>query len=97
LAVVNKSYVDDKFNTVNSIATGALVFGGTLSTDTSATGVLNNNNYYYKVTGSFTIKKDYVYTGDNSASAGMDIIVKTGDTLIVKDNKFVYIPSGDEN
>lgn len=96
LAVVNKAYVDDKFNAINSVATGALVFKGTLSDKNSAQGVLNNNNCYYKVIGSFDIGKDYIYTGDNSTSAGMDITVKTGDTLIVKDNKFVYIPSGDE-
>ena len=96
LAVVNKAYVDDKFDTVNSIATGALVFGGTLSTSTSAAGVLSKNNYYYKVIDSFTIGKENIYTGDNSITAGMDITVRTGDTLIVKDGKFVYIPSGDE-
>lgn len=96
LAVVNKAYVDGKFDAINSVATGALVFKGTLSDKNSAQGVLNNNNCYYKVIGSFDIGKDYIYTGDNSTSAGMDITVKTGDTLIVKDGKFVYIPSGDE-
>lgn len=95
-AVVNKAYVDAKFDSVSTIATGSLIFGGTLSTDTSAAGVLGKENYYYKVTGAFTIKKENIYTGDNSVTAGMDIMVKIGDTLIIKGGKFVYVPSADE-
>lgn len=95
-ALVNKKYVDSKFSVVSA---GALQFGGTI-TDTNHeddySDILNSShvNYYYKVTTSFTLNKEYLYSETNN------IKVKSGDTLIVyKDGesyKFVYIPSGDE-
>ena len=91
-ALVNKGYVDSKFNIMSA---GALQFGGTITKDTY-TDKLNSSyvNYYYKVTTPFTLNKDYLYSEDSN------INVKSGDTLIVyKDGesyKFVYIPSGDE-
>lgn len=91
-ALVNKGYVDSKFNIVSA---GALQFGGTI-TGTNYEDKLNNSyvNYYYKVTESFTLSKDNLYSENDN------IKVKSGDTLIVyKDGesyKFVYIPSGDE-
>lgn len=93
-AVVNKAYVDAKFDSVSTIATGALTFGGTLSSWESANGVLANNNHYYKVVVQFTVPADKVYvpTGNTAIAT----TVKPGDTLIVKDGKLVYIPSGDE-
>lgn len=94
-AVVNKAYVDAKFDSVSSIATGALTFGGTLSTWESAKGALNNNNYYYKV-----VVRDIEIPANNihtpTGVTPILTIAKPGDTLIVKDGKFVYIPSGDE-
>lgn len=91
-ALVNKKYVDSKFSVVSA---GALQFGGTITKDTY-TDKLNSSyvNYYYKVTTSFTLNKEQLYSETNN------IKVKSGDTLIVyKDGesyKFVYIPSGDE-
>jgi hypothetical protein len=62
-SIVNKKYVDDKFDSVSGIATGALTFGGVLPTKESATAVKNKENYYYKVTGSFELQSSEIYTG----------------------------------
>lgn len=96
-AIVNKKYVDDKFNTINTIATGALRFGGTIGSLQSATNTLsnvNNANHYYKATADFELSASQVY-GNTKAS------VKIGDTLIVyaesdTTRTFVHIPSGDD-
>lgn len=93
-AIVNKDYVDTKFNAANTVATGALKFGGTIADVDAAEGVTVNKKtyHYYKVTASqaFTISGDY--TADGKA-----ITVKAGDTLIVDgDNKLVHVPSGDD-
>lgn len=102
-AIVNKKYVDDKITEGNIANIGALIFGGTIKKttyDNTDNPILsaNNVNHYYKVTESFTIKKEHLY------SEGSNITVKSGDTLIVYNNKtseenhyqFVYIPSADE-
>lgn len=94
-SIVNKQYVDEKFDSVSGIATGALTFGGVLPTRESATAVKNKENYYYKVTGSFELQSSEIYTGTQTAHDGT-ISVKLGDTLIIKGGQFVYIPSGDE-
>jgi hypothetical protein len=63
-AVVNKKYVDDKFNEVNRIATDALTFGGPVSNATDAITRLNekkHKNHYFKVIESFTIPAEYMY------------------------------------
>lgn len=92
-ALVNKKYVDSKFNIVSA---GALKFGGTITSTIYEDKLkIDYINHYYKVIGSFTLAKKYLYSEDG------DITVKSGDTLIVyKDNdgnyKFVYIPSGDD-
>lgn len=93
-AIVNKEYVDTKFNEANSVATGALKFGGTIADLDAAKGVTVNKKtyYYYKVVASqaFTIPGDY--TTDGKA-----VTVRAGDTLIVDaDNKLVHVPSGDD-
>lgn len=93
-AIVNKDYVDTKFNEANSVVTGALRFGGTIADLDAAKGVTVNKKtyYYYKVVASqaFTIPGDY--TTDGNA-----ITVRAGDTLIVDaDNKLVHVPSGDD-
>ena len=94
-AIVNKAYVDAKFDSISTIATGALTFGGTLSTWESAKGALSNNNYYYKVVvRDIEIPANNIYTP--TGVTPILNIAKPGDTLIVKDGKFVYIPSGDE-
>lgn len=102
-AIVNKKYVDDKIIEGNIANIGALVFGGTITNDiynNTENPILSddNVNHYYKVTESFTINKEHLY------SESSNIIVRSGDTLIVyndkTDNKnpykFVYIPSADE-
>ena len=93
-AIVNKAYVDAKFDSVSTIATGALTFGGTLSSWDSAKGVLSNNNYYYKVVVGFPIPADNIYVPTGITPVLTN--TKPGDTLIVKDGKLVYVPSGDE-
>lgn len=93
-AIVNKDYVDTKFNEANTVATGALKFGGTIADLDAAKGVTVNKKtyHYYKVTASqaFTIPGDYT-------SDGNIITAKAGDTLIVDgDNKLIHVPSGDD-
>lgn len=93
-ALVNKAYVDDKFNSISTDLTGALIFGGAIADLDAAKGVTVNKKtfHYYKVTASqaFTIPGDYTTDGNN-------ITVKAGDTLIVDgDNKLIYVPSGDD-
>lgn len=95
-SIVNKKYVDDKFNAANSIASGALKFKGSVSTDEIAKSYLtiNNVNNYYKATSDFTLSAGTVYEEDEA------VLVKSGDTLIVYNDsgtvKFVLIPSGDD-
>lgn len=102
LAIVNKSYVDNKFNQITGASLGALIFGGPLSDEVSASTALGNAanlNKYYKVTEEFPINTSNLY--DDLGVSGSTLTVKLGDTLIIanKDGhrKFVYIPSGDEH
>lgn len=96
-SLVSKKYIDDKFDSLYSAATGGLSFGGTLSDAATATAKLTKAhlNKYYKVTDSFTITKTQLYE-----QSDYDVEVKSGDTLIVSEKStkylFVYIPSGDE-
>ncbi len=102
-AIVNKKYVDDKVTKSNIANIGALIFGGTITNviyTNNEYSILNANNvnHYYKVTESFTILKEHLYSEDSN------ITVKSGDTLIIYNNKtsdkdhyqFVYVPSADE-
>lgn len=101
LAVVNKYYVDKKFDAVNTIATGALTFKGPLATLDAALAVLQDiskQNCYYKVTGTYTINSSYLYSETETIK---DTQVKPGDTLIIypvnsTESKFVLIPAGDD-
>lgn len=96
-AVVNKKYVDDKIATVSGIATGALKFGGALSSWESASAKLadvNNDNSYYKVTGNFEIASSYLY--NETEGSVSKVYANVGDTLIIKSSKFIYVPSGDD-
>lgn len=99
-AIVNKKYVDDKFNNISAITTGALIFGGPLSKDSDAISKLSSTylNYYYRVTSPFDLNKGYFH--DSVGVVGDMIYLKAGDTLIVYAmgdvTKFVYIPSADE-
>lgn len=93
-ALVNKAYVDTKFNSINTGLTGALIFGGTIADLDAAKGVTVNKKtyHYYKVTAyqAFTIPGDYTTDGNI-------ITAKAGDTLIVDgDNKLIHVPSGDD-
>ncbi len=94
-ALVNKRYVDDRFDRANQVATGALIFGGTISNQANANDKLtvSDNKYkYYKVTAtkSFTLNSDQTSEGNNPT-------VKLGDTLIITDQqKYIHIPSGDD-
>jgi hypothetical protein len=51
-AIVNKEYVDTKFQAANAVATGALKFGGVITSLNDATTATDGNYtyYYYKVT-----------------------------------------------
>lgn len=104
LAIVNKAYVDSKFNQVTGMATGALKFAGPLNDATIANAALTNKDAfysYYKVTKKFNISKSNLY--DTTGVTGDILEVQVGDSLIVYPEnptdttaKFVYIPSGDD-
>lgn len=104
LAIVNKAYVDSKFNQANGMATGALKFAGPLNDATLANAALTNKDAfysYYKVTKKFYISKSNLY--DTTGITGDTLEVQVGDSLIVYPEnptdttaKFVYIPSGDD-
>lgn len=101
-AIVNKAYVDAKFQEVTGIATGALKFSGVLSDATVASNALANINYlnsYFKVSKGFKLPLSSLH--DTTGITGSELTVKAGDTLIVYSDqgaaaKFVYIPSGDD-
>lgn len=100
-AVANKKYVDDKFNTVNATAIGALHFKGSLANSTDAGNVLKaeNVNGYYKVTSEFILSESQIHQNTQPVKDGQ-VIIDAGDTLIIHyvDNayKFVHIPAGDD-
>lgn len=100
-AVANKKYVDDKFASVNIIATGALHFIGSLAGETDASNVLKAEhvNGYFKVTQDFFFNVDKIHQNTQPATDGR-ILIKKGDTLIVhyvdSTYKFVHIPAGDD-
>lgn len=100
-SLVNKKYVDDAVDVVTGIASGALVFSGTLESDTGAKTVLenpNNNQRFYKVNTAFEL--DNIYLLNNSDSGTTYIAI--GDTLIAYQPKgeallkFIHIPSGND-
>ena len=104
-SIANKAYVDAKFLEANTVATGALKFGGPLDNTTTAINALTNQkawNSYYKVTASFELSTSYLY--DTSGINGIVnniLTVKAGDTLIVypvgdTTAQYVYIPSADD-
>lgn len=101
-AIVNKKYVDQKILEVNNIATGALVFGGSLKDSEAASNALAKSeyeNHYFKVTGSFSLSTSDLV--DSTGYTGTTFTVKSGDTLIVyresgSSAKFVHVPSGDD-
>ena len=98
LAVANKAYVDSQIREITGLATGALKFGGSLSTADAAITVLNNpqgayEDHYFKATGNFTLEARYLHT---ETEKGENQQVKIGDTLIIYESKFVYVPSADE-
>ena len=101
-AVANKKYVDDKFDQVNQVATGALHFKGSLSNPTDAQNALVdvNENAYYKVTKGFTLSASLVQHNTQTENADGKIQVDKGDTLIVLlvdgSYKFVHVPAGDD-
>ena len=106
-SIVNKAYVDEKFNIANGVATGALKFGGTLTQSSNLSSILqdsNNVNKYYKIAESgLKIAVDLLYE-QSAATTIVDgqLVLKPGDTLVVypaiqgQGNKFVYIPSADD-
>lgn len=104
LAIVNKAYVDTKFQQVTGMATGALKFAGPINSATIAENALVTSEAYYsyyKVTKEFNIKTSDMY--DTAGITGDTIKVKVGDSLIIypeiptaQKAKFVYIPSGDD-
>lgn len=100
-AVANKKYVDDKFDLVNNIATGALHFVGPLAGETDASNILKAEhvNGYFKVTQDFHFNVDKIHQNTQPATDGR-ILIKKGDTLIVyyvdSTYKFVHIPAGDD-
>lgn len=99
-AIASKYYVDQQFKAVNQVATGALTFGGALSTKTGAEAKLDKQyeNHYYKVTADFELDSTDLY--ESSISDRYGKTVKKGDSLIVYNDsgvyRFVHIPSGDD-
>lgn len=100
-SLVNKQYVDDAVNGATAIASGALVFSGTLGAVENAQNILSdvgNNQKYYKVTTEFTLSNDYIH----DAASGGETKLYSGDTLIAYKPsdaaglKFIYIPSGND-
>lgn len=98
-SIANKKYVDDKFDEANSIALGALKFGGVIPGQTELNNIgldlTSNVNSYFKIgIDGLTLSSTYILGGTS------DISLKAGDTVIVHKNSngtgFVYIPSGDE-
>lgn len=105
-AIVNKAYVDAKFQEVGSVATGALRFKGGISDANSIETILTDSSYrnsYYKVTKAFNINVSDLYDTSGIPTGTTTIKVEVGDTLIVKAPEtgtrasFVYIPSGDDD
>lgn len=105
-AVANKAYVDAKFQIANSVATGALKFGGSLSDASIAIQHLSDSkayNSYYKVIAPFELSTSYLYdtSGITQGLVGNTLTVAAGDTLIVYPQdgaqaKYVYIPSAND-
>lgn len=99
-AVVNKLYVDSKFQAIAGLATSSLQFGGALSDANTAQEVLTNKpNHYYKITAEFNLGIDFFY--NDGTLTGSLIKLNIGDTVIVYPvsselNQFVYVPSGDD-
>ena len=99
-AIVNKLYVDSKFQAIAGLATSSLQFGGALSDANTAQEVLTNKpNHYYKITAEFNLGIDFFY--NDGTLTGSSIKLNIGDTVIVYPisselNQFVYVPSGDD-
>lgn len=100
-SLVNKQYVDDSVSGATAIASGALVFSGTLDSAEKAQNILstiNNHQKYYKITSDFILSNDYVH----DAVSGGNTYLYSGDTLIAykpsdaSDLKFIHIPSGND-
>lgn len=100
-SLVNKKYVDDAVDVVTGIASGALVFSGTLESDGGARTVLedpNNNQRFYKVSTAFSLDNIYLLNDSDSGKTYIAI----GDTLIAYQPKgeaslkFIHIPSGND-
>lgn len=98
-SIVNKKYVDDKFNEANNTALGALKFGGVIpyqdELDNIGKALQSKVNSYFKIgKDGLILKAEYLLEGNSN------ITLKAGDTVIVHKNSdgtgFVYIPSGDE-
>lgn len=98
-SIANKKYVDDKFNAANTIALGALKFGGVIPSQTEldniSAALISNVNSYFKIgKDELTLNAAYILGGTSN------ITLKAGDTVIVHTNSegtgFVHIPSGDE-
>ena len=89
--IASEDYVNLELSKIEQIATGALVFGGLIGDNDEAEEALNNNNKYYKVNAVFKINRSYLSDTNSTPE-----LLKIGDTLIVQDGKFIYIPSGDE-
>lgn len=102
-AVVPKSYIDSEIAKVNAIATGALVFNGTIDKNTVLDNLLTATyvNGYYKVVPDSTNKAATITINANQDYHGVERKARLGDTIIVVEKsgayKFVHIPSGDDD
>ena len=98
-SIANRAYVERRIQEVTNLATGALKFGGPLSSTNAAVTAATEDTYknqYFKVTGSYTISSEYIYFAEEEVVK--NVTVKAGDTLIrhPEETKLVYIPSADE-
>lgn len=102
-SLVNKKYVDDAVSGATAIASGALVFKGSLKDSVRAATILDdsrNNQTYYKIEEDFSLGNQYIH--DATPTNG-NTKLYSGDTLIAYKPsesttplKFIYIPSGND-
>lgn len=98
-SLVNKKYIDDAVARAEGVASGALLFSGSVSQTENAENLLSEGDQrFYKANAAFTLDGKYVHGG----TEGVSVQIKSGDTLItyktVSDTtpKYIHIPSGNE-
>lgn len=93
-AIVNKKYVDDRFNGISAISTGALKFKGPVQTSEGIETLLEEGAYYLAANVLENLEARLFH------GKTQEVTVNRGDTLIAHSMqgalKFTIIPSGDD-